>query len=474
MLNFNPDADQISAPDAASGTAGQQGASILIVDNEPGLRDDLRKALASRYALVEIATSIDSAEALRQRCHFDLFVVSMRLSGESGVVWQRKLRDAGVRSDVIFMTDYADLDTAVAALRAGASDLLVQPFRIEQMLASIKRCLDRREMMRENFLLRRRSVPPRTAEGLIGDSAVMQDLHRIVNRIAATASTVLVEGETGTGKELVARAIHKQSGRKGAFVAVNCGSISSELLESELFGHTRGAFTGAHAAREGLFGYANNGTIFLDEIGELPLPLQANLLRVLEEKRVRPVGSDREVEVSCRVIAATNVPLAEQVQQAAFREDLYYRLNVLRIVVPPLRDRLEDIPALAHYFAETLASEIGVAPVPFGHNDFVHMQDYDWPGNVRELKNVIERSLLLGRLPGDCCHGGTGVPAGRGGSQDGGGFPLGWTLSEVEKQHMLRVLDSVGGNKSEAARRLGISRKTLDRKLQAWAHGGTD
>jgi len=285
---------------------------------------------------------------------------------------------------------------------------------------------------------------------------------------------VLVEGETGTGKELVARAIHKQSGRKGAFVAVNCGSISSELLESELFGHTRGAFTGAHAAREGLFNYANNGTIFLDEIGELPLPLQANLLRVLEEKRVRPVGSDREVEVSCRVIAATNVPLADQVQQGAFREDLYYRLNVLRIVVPPLRDRLEDIPALAHYFGETLASEIGVAPVPFGHNDFVHMQGYDWPGNVRELKNVIERSLLLGRLPSDCCHGAADAPAVRTRSQDAGGFPLGWTLSEVEKQHMLRVLDSVEGNKSEAARRLGISRKTLDRKLQAWAHGHTD
>ncbi|MEJ2507960.1 MAG: sigma-54 dependent transcriptional regulator [Gammaproteobacteria bacterium] len=455
--------------DEADGTGGKQPVSVLVVDNEPGMRNFLYRALARRYALVEVADSVETAEALRQRCHFDLMIVDIRLPGTSGVDWLRALRDQGVRADAIFMTAYADLDTAIAALRAGASDFILKPFRTEQMMEAVRRCLEHRRMRRENFLLRRQVDHLQNLDGIVGHSRAMAEVSAIVQRVAPTASTVLIEGETGTGKELIARAVHVQSGRSGDFVAVNCGSISPELLESELFGHTRGAFTGAHSARDGLFVYAQGGTIFLDEIGEMPLAMQAKLLRVLEEHSVRPVGSDREVPVDCRVIAATNQRLAERVESGEFRGDLYYRLNVLTINVPALRERVEDIPALAEHFSDSMASSLGVSPIPLTHDDFAQLQSYDWPGNVRELKNVIERSLLLGKLPRDCCsvtEGGANEVAEPVAERPT--YPSEWTLEQVEREHILGVLEAVGGNKSEAARRLGVSRKTLERKCQAW------
>jgi len=444
-----------------------QPASILIVDRDPKTRQALYSALNPLYALVEAVATPAAADELRQRCHFDLFVVATGESGRSGVEWLNSNSPRGTRLDVIFTAESADVETSIAALRAGARDLLVKPFTMEQVIASVQRCLEQREMLRENFLLRRQVDSLQAMEGLVGQSESMHELIDVIQRIARTHSTVLVEGETGTGKELVTRAIHKASGRKGAFVAVNCGSISPELLESELFGHTRGAFTGAQAARDGLFVYAQDGTLFLDEIGEMPMAMQAKLLRVLEQRSVRPVGSDREVIVNCRVIAATNRSLAEQVQAGVFREDLYYRLNVLTISVPPLRERREDIPLLARHFSELLSSSLGVPPLPFNHADIIQMQRYEWPGNVREFRNVIERSLLLGKLPGDCCADASGVRASEP-VEPGAAYPLDWTLEDVEREHMQRVLQSVNGNKSEAARRLGVSRKTLERKASAW------
>ena len=441
-------------------------AAILVVDDEPGIQNFLKRILSKHYALVETADSVETAEALRRRCHFDLLIVDIRLPGTSGMDWLVSLREQGVQTEVIFMTAFADLDTAISALRAGAADFLLKPFRAEQMLSAVQRCLERREALRENFLLRRQVAARHEGlEGIIGQSEPMKEVAAMVHRVARTASTVLIEGETGTGKELVARAVHDLSGRSGAFVAVNCGSISPELLESELFGHTKGAFTSAHAARDGLFAYAHRGTIFLDEIVEMPLAMQAKLLRVLEEKTIRPVGANRETPIDVRVVAACNRPLSGQVEAGTFREDLYYRLNVLRIGLAPLRERPEDIPTLAEFFSESLASELGLTPIPFAHGDLVRLQQYDWPGNVRELRNVIERSLLLGKLPQDCCRevhdsdSQTGAEA---------GFALSLTMEEVEKRHMLRVLESVEGNKSEAARRLGVSRKTLERKLHVW------
>jgi len=439
-------------------------ASVLVVDDEPGMRNFLAKALASRCALVETAESVETAEALRRRVHFDLLVVDIRLPGESGVDWVARLREQDVRTDVIIMTAYANLETAVAALRAGAVDFLLKPFRVEQLTATVERCLERRRLARENFLLRR-DAPRESLEGIVGRSPAIRETCEVVQRIAATPATVLLQGETGTGKELVARAIHGLSGRGGAFVPVNCGSISPELLESELFGHTRGAFTSAHASREGLFSFARGGTLFLDEITELPVPMQAKLLRVLEDGKVRAVGADQEASVDARVIAASNRELAAEVRAGRFREDLFFRLDVLSIWVPPLRKRVEDIAELARHFSETLARDLGVPPVPFQHADLRALEHYAWPGNVRELRNVIERSLLLGRLPAELL-GAAGAPAPPAG---GGGLPLDWTLAEVEKHHMLRVLDAAGGNKSEAARRLGVSRKTLERKLKAWS-----
>lgn len=453
---------------APPGPALAHNASILIVDDEPGMRNFLRRALEKRCALLEVAESVESAEAIRQRCHFDLMIVDIRLPDRSGVEWLRELRERDVRTDVIVMTAYADLDTAIAALRGGAADFILKPFRLEQMISAVQRCLERRQMARENFLLRR-EVRTQALDGVIGNSPAVQNVCSIVQRVAPTPATVLIEGETGTGKELVARAVHALSRRTGPFVPVNCGSISPDLLESELFGHTKGAFTGAHQSREGLFIYAHGGTLFLDEIAEMPLPMQAKLLRAIEEKRIRPVGAEREMPMDVRVITATNRTLFTEVEEGRFREDLYFRLNVVTVAVPPLRDRLDDIPALAEHFSGTLSQELGVPALPFTHDDVVKLQSYSWPGNVRELKNVIERSLLLGKVPSDCFVG-DGESGRRVGASEAPASqpPLAWTLAEVEKHHMLRVLEAASGNRSEAARRLGVSRKTLERKLKAW------
>jgi len=459
MVSRTPSVTPIGQHEPVTAT---RAASVLVVDDEPGMRNFLAKALASRFALVETADSVETAEALRRRYHFDLLVVDIRLPGESGVEWVQRLRERDLHTDVIIMTAYANLDTAIAALRAGAVDFLLKPFRLEQLLSCVDRCLEQRTLSRENFLLRRQDEKFVSIEGILGQSDAVQGVCQTVQRIAATNATILLEGETGTGKELVAKAIHTLSHRQGPFVPVNCGSISPELLESELFGHTKGAFTSAHTAREGLFCFAGGGTIFLDEISELPVGMQAKLLRVLEDRRVRAVGSDREATIDTRVIAATNQSLSAMVREGRFREDLYFRLEVLTITMPPLRDRIEDIAELAQHFSQTLARDLGVPPLPLGHEDLRAMQAYPWPGNVRELRNVIERSLLMGSLPADSLNVNPDTV------QKDGGLPLDWTLSEVEKHHILRVLNATNGNKSEAARRLGVSRKTLERKLKLW------
>jgi len=285
----------------------------------------------------------------------------------------------------------------------------------------------------------------------------------VIQRVAPMPSTVLLEGESGTGKELAARAIHTLSKRSGSFVPVNCGAMTAELLESELFGHVKGAFTGAHQSREGLFTFAEGGTLFLDEIGEMPLTMQAHLLRALEERTIRPVGSNREYTVDVRIIAATNKRLVEEVRKGRFREDLYYRLNVLSLQIPALRERPEDIPLLANHFMQQLASELGVERRDLDEAEITRLLGYDWPGNVRELRNVIERALLLNRSPSSCVPGLQDAVAG-----DDPDEVESLLLESVEKRHILRVLNQESGNKSAAARLLGISRKTLERKAQAW------
>jgi two-component system NtrC family response regulator len=442
--------------------------SVLIVDDEPGIRSFLQRGLQKYFGLVETAESANAAEILHERCYFDLIIADICLPGRTGVEWVAELREQGAATGVIFMTAYADLETAIAALRAGAEDFIMKPFRMEQMMASVQRYMERQKMQRENFVLRRQVDHLFDKSGMVGECELIRNLCQVIKRVAPMPSTVLIEGESGTGKELAARAIHEWSGRPGSFVPVNCSAISAELLESELFGHIKGAFTGAHQAREGLFTYANEGTLFLDEIGEMPLSMQAHLLRVLEERTVRPVGSNKEVPVAVRIIAATNRDLSELVRSGTFREDLFYRLNVLSIRMPSLRERLGDIPVLTDHFSRSLAAELGVEPPVFSPTDLACLGSYDWPGNVRELKNVIERCLLLNSTPSQCL----GKPL-AGGEVVAAVDAVGeLQLERVEKRHILRVLESEGGNKSAAARLLGISRKTLERKIQVWEMAG--
>jgi len=443
------------------------GSSILIVDDELGMRNFLQKSLVRECGLVEVADSVESAEALRQRCHFDLIIMDIRLSGESGVEWIQELRGYGVQTDVIFMTAFADMETAIQALRTGAADFILKPFRVEQMLSSVKNCLEKQRLTRDNFVLQRQLDQYYEMDGMIGASDAIKDVCSIIKRVAPSPTTLLIEGQSGTGKELAARALHEFSGRKGAFVPINCGSISPELLESELFGHVKGAFTGAHQSRQGLFNYASGGTIFLDEIGEMPLAMQAKLLRVLEEHAIRPVGSEREISIDVRIIAATNRDLESEVEKGQFREDLFYRLNVVSIRMPSLAERKDDIPLLARYFSDTLSAQLGVAAIPFNHQDLIGLQSYNWPGNIRELKNIIERSLLLGRTPLNCINKNS-TDNNHAEKSLGMEYPDNWTMQDVEKHHMQNVLKTVDGNKSEAARRLGVSRKTLERKFQTW------
>jgi len=446
--------------------------SILVVDDEAGIRNFLHRALIKEYGLVEVAESVETAEELRQRCHFDLLIVDIRLSDRSGLEWVEELRRRGNSVDVIFITAYADLTTTISALRSGATDFILKPFRLEQILASVERSFERRMLARENLTLRRQvnDISERLYgnSGILGRSSAMKTVSDMIKRVASTPSSVLIEGETGTGKELAASAIHRLSGREGAFVPVNCVAISPDLFESELFGHTKGAFTGAHQSRDGLFSFANGGTLFLDEISEMPSPLQAKILRVFENHRVRPVGSNREINVDVRLIAASNRCLEDAVIAGTFREDLYYRLNVVTIKCPPLRDHVEDIPEMVGIFTQSLALELGVKPFSFSQEDMARLQSYRWPGNVRELKNLVERALLLGGFPWEAISGNSGQAESVAPIQTTPEFSADLTLEQVEKQHMLQVLSAADGNKSEAARRLGISRKTMERKLRSW------
>ena len=454
--------------------------SVLIVDDEPGMVSFLLRSLAQRCGWVAGAGSVEEAAGLLNRHHFDLIVLDIALPGRSGIEWLHQLRDQGFVGDVVLMTAYADLETAIDALRAGAADFLLKPFSVAQMLNSVKRCFERSSLRRENFVLRRElDRRDDSVEGMVGQSAAIRDVCARIKRIAPTPSTVLLHGESGTGKELAARALHRMSPRgcgknAGPFVPINCAAIAAELIESELFGHVKGAFTGAAVGREGLFYYARGGTLFLDEVSELPLPLQAKLLRVLEEHKVRPVGSEQEVPVDVRVIAATNRNLVSEVAAGHFRRDLYYRLQVVEILLPPLRERLDDLPELVDYFIEQLAPRLGVAELACDAAALERLARYSWPGNVRELKNLIERSLILGYFADDFVPDEM-APVGAGEAASSGVSPAPTldtgseeSLAAIERRHILGVLETCRGNKSEAARRLGVSRKTLERKCVAW------
>ena len=439
--------------------------SILIVDDEQGMLNFLVKTLAPRCHFVMSATSAeDGAQWLRGH-HVDLVILDISLPGKSGVVWLKELREQGFTGEVILITAFADLDTAIEALRAGASDFILKPFRVPQILNAVKHCYERSRLRRENFVLRRAvAQPPGRGSALVGRSQDLQSLRASIARVAAVNSTVLLQGESGTGKELVARELHAQSSRaSGPFVPVNCAAVSPELIESELFGHAKGAFSGATRARDGLFHYAQGGTLFLDEIAELPLPIQATLLRAIEDLKIRPVGSEQLVPLNLRIIAATNRQLSAEVDAGRFRKDLFFRLQVVDLNLAPLRAHKQDIPELVAHFMAQLAPSLGVEPLTITDQEMDFLGQYDWPGNVRELRNLIERSLILGALNVSALYPGVNQ------ARDNAAPAMPTDLHTMEKLHILSVLDSVQGDKTRAAQLLGVSRRTLERRVAEWA-----
>ena len=448
-----------NSPDANVPDTGE---AVLIVDVDPEARSFLKSALCHDFERVHTASNASEARALAQRYRFDVLVADVHLASPTGgLELARELREIYLDIEVVFTSGNGDLNAAVAALQDDAANLLRKPFPIEQLLALIKRARHYRRLERENYLLHRGQLP--AVDRLVGQSKPVKELWRIINRIAPMPSTVLITGETGTGKELVSRALHDLSGRRGSYVPVNCGAISPELIEGELFGHVKGAFTGAHQAREGLFSHADGGTLLLDEIGEMPLGMQAKLLRVLETKSYRPVGGNREIPVNTRVIAATNRHLPEEVLAGRFRKDLYYRLNIVELRLPPLRERKSDIPRLARFFINIFSAELGVPAPELSASDLEALVRYDWPGNIREFRNVIERSLLLGNPPS---HYVDSMEMTEAEDEESPSNPL--SLDNIERSHILKALRAADGNKTEAARILGVSRKTVGRKLKEW------
>ena len=437
-------------------------AVVLVVDDEPGMRHFLDKALTPRVARVLSAGSSEEAEGLLREHHVDLVLLDIALPGKNGIELLKDMRAQGITAEVVLITAFADLDTAIEALRAGAGDMLLKPFRVTQVLGATRQALERARLRRENWVLRRelqQRTPP--ADGLVGSSIAIRGLQAALRRVAAVDSTVLLTGESGTGKELAAQALHRLSPHAAApFVPVNCATAQPAQLESELFGS---------ADNEGLFVCAQGGTLFLDEIGELPPPLQAALLRMLEDRCVRPVRSERQVPVDVRIVAATNRPLADDVASGRFRADLFYRLQVVEIRLPPLRAHKEDIPELVAHFVDTLAPRLGVSPIEVSAHEMVFLRQYDWPGNVRELRNLIERSLILGALNVSALYQGPSRSAApRRVAADWAPGPT--DLHALEKQHIQSVLESVDGDKTRAAQLLGISRRTLERRVAEWAH----
>jgi len=447
-------------------------AAVLVVDDEPGMRNFLEKTLAPRVGRVLCAGDAEAADELMRLHRFDLVVLDIALPGKSGIQWLKELRERGNACEVVLITAFADLDTAIEALRAGASDFILKPFRLTQILNALKHGLERGLLKRENWVLKR-SLSQRmpAAGGLVGSSIAMRGLQAAIRRVAAVQSTVLLTGESGTGKELAALALHHDSPRAaGPFVPVNCATVSPELIEAELFGQAAwDDLRGARAKpRDGLFVYAQGGTLFLDEISDLPQPLQATLLRVLDDRRVRPLGGEQEIPVDVRIIAATNRRLADEVAAGRFRADLYYRLQVVEINLPPLRAHKEDIAELVAHFIATLVPQLGVPPIEVTADELVYLQQYDWPGNVRELRNLIERSLILGALNVSALYQGLARMETRRAAQP----PATTDLHALEKQHILAVLEGVRGDKTQAAKLLGISRRTLERRVAEWGEQG--
>ena len=442
-------------------------ARLLVVEDDAGMRDFLAGGLRRRGYAAEVAGDGDSALASLASIDVDVVITDLNMRGMNGLELCERIVTNRPDVPVVVITAFGSVDSAIAAMRAGAYDFLTKPFEFEALELAVARAAQHRSLRAEVRRLRAEVAGAPPFAELVGESAPMQRLYDLMGRIAGSDASVLITGESGTGKELVARALHRSSPRHaGPFVAINCAALPEPLLESELFGHVRGAFTDARADRVGLLAQASGGTLLFDEIGELPATLQPKLLRALQERRVRPVGGTREQPFDARVIAATNRDVDGMVEDGSFREDLFFRINVIHLSVPPLRDRGNDVLLLAQRFLEREAQRTGKPLAPIGPEVAERLLSYAWPGNVRELHNCIERAVALARydritvddLPERIQR--YRAPASP--SEEHG--PL-LPLAEVERRHILRVLDECGGNQTMAARILGLARRTLHRKL---------
>jgi DNA-binding NtrC family response regulator len=446
-------------------------AAILIVDDDAAMRDFLREELEREGFRVLAANGGRAGVERVKQGGIDLVVCDVKMPDLDGLDFLREIRAVERCPYVITITAFGSIDTAIRAVKLGAYDYVTKPFELDQLLLTIEKALGERDLRSEVTRLREEVARRDRLDNLIGRSVAMQEIFGLIRRVSASPASVLITGESGTGKELVARAIHQHSPRKSRpFVAVNCAAIPHTLLESDLFGYKRGAFTDARTDRQGLFVEADGGTIFLDEIAELPLPLQPKLLRALQEREVRPLGASRSERVDVRVIAATNRVLETRLKEGEFREDLYYRLNVIQIQIPPLRGRPEDVLPLAEHFLARSAERAGKTLRGFAEPAKKVLLGYHWPGNVRELENVVERAVALCEREIVSAEDLPPVMRERK-NQDrlSAAVAQGLTLEQLEREYIERVLEAEGGNKTRAAQRLGLDRKTLYRKLEEYA-----
>ncbi len=446
------------------------GITILVVEDDGAMRELLREALEEEE--YEVMSAAGGREGLRKvrSGGVDLVVTDLRMPDLDGLDMMRELRTLPAPPDVIMITAFGTIDNAIKAMKLGAADYVTKPFEMEQLLISVERVV-RDRILRQEVARLREEVKGRYRMGnIIGRSAAMQEVFGLIQRLAASPVSVLITGESGTGKELVARALHFNSPRANLpFVPVNCAAIPGTLLESELFGYKRGAFTGAHRDRPGLLVEAGRGTLFLDEVAELTPQLQAKLLRVLQEREVRPLGSNTSIPLEARIISATNRNLDEMLSEGSFREDLYYRLDVVQIDIPPLRERPEDILLLASHLLELASERAGTEPCSLDSEAAKALLGHHWPGNVRELENVLERAVALSQSP--AIQLGDLPPAllePRSGDVLANAARRRMTLSDIEREYILHVLEEESGNKTRTSQRLGLDRKTLYRKLEEY------
>lgn len=441
---------------------------VLVVEDEELMRSILRQLLDDAGYTVVTADRVDSAIEAFAANDIVVTLTDIKMPGRDGLDLLDEIKSIDSEAVVIIMTAYSSVDSAVAALRKGAYDYVTKPFVNEDLLHTVKNAVTQRRLFSENRVLRRELRKKYSFTEIVGKSEALQKLLDLVNKVADTTANVLIQGESGTGKELVARSLHFNSSRAdGPFLAINCGALPESLLESELFGHKKGSFTGAVADKKGLFRSASGGSVFLDEVGEMPPPLQVKLLRALQEHEVTPVGSSNAEEFDARIISATNKVLADEVEHHRFREDLYYRLNVIELTVPPLRERREDIPLLVKHFLARAIRGNDVSAATVSDEAMAALTNYNWPGNVRELANAIERAAILSSGEIKC----EDLPpkmqqkiSAEKGRRDG----VNLTLEEVERRYVLDVLARSEDDKTMAARVLGIDLSTLYRKLKRY------